>query len=1116
MSSGSVTVGKVSSVTASQVRADLVRALQIDLVGPYDENEKLDRAPSRFYHTGFLVPREGRGEEPIVEPDDDTESEDGEGEDEDTRAEDVKPAGDGSRRRAILPASMGLSVLIPPGSGGEVTVLLRCAEYAPFHAEGQKKTTRPLWQRVPHVPYEVAVELDPTQAVRTYRIAELPGIAIEATLGVSSTPEPGTRALSVFVVNERPQGERGRKDAQYLFQVSLEVRYAGGFLARPALRRGRHLDDKISSLQYRHVCEYAVGHNVSIESAPGERPTSVRTTWLPHSEVRRVETSNDLDRNDPSLRVERGMRALAELASVDAVRTALGALPEAYGRWIATQREVVVADRDRETVDTLLSSATEAKQRIAEGIELVANNVEARRAFSLANEAMARQARQRLGIETPEWRLFQLAFVLMCLPSVENDQHEHRNWVELIFFPTGGGKTEAYLGVIAFTLALRRLRGQSEPHGGRGVAVILRYTLRLLTLDQLERATTLMCALELLRREHPDELGGERFSVGLWVGRSATSNTMAEVKTDLGEFWKGSGASPCPLASCPWCKTRLGPSTIKLDDLRKPTAVIVGCENDACPFCPAKHPDGVPVVFVDEQIYRELPAFVVGTVDKFAMLPWRAEAGMLFGHVAAFKGRAMIEPGDPILRGAVKLPRGLRPPELIVQDELHLISGPLGTLVGLYETAIEQLSTTTTKGGKPVRPKIIASTATVRRAAEQVRALMGRDQVRAFPPQGPDPGETFFARVEREGDGRLYLGVAAVGRPFRGTLARIYQIVLAAAQKHFDAAGTKDQGADAYMTLVGYFNALRELGAMRRVVEDEVPQRTTRIDRRGPIGQTSHPFLATRRVEQIVELTSRESTPKIKAAKDRLSKPFIDDKQRVDVVLASNMISVGVDIERLGLMVVAGQPTTSAEYIQATSRVGRSRERPGLVITCYNMRRVRDRSFYERFASYHESFYGWVEATSVTPFSEAALHRGLAAVLFAMIRHGHPDLAPAAGAMKIADHPDIVARAIAALAERAARQDGDGTGVAKIVERDAKDLVDEWNKEVAKARQDNVVRGYSKFDADKKGLARPMLLAPMDPPVDEVHAKFAAPTSMRDTEPSVHLWLRFGLGRKQV
>lgn len=1102
-----------------------MRALEVDLIGPYAEDEELDRAPSRFYLTGFLVPKEGRGDEPMPEPEQDTDSEDaeGEGEEEDAAAEDVRPAGPGSRRKTVMPASLGLSVLLPPAQEcpghDHVMVRLRCAEYEPFHPEGAKKTTRPSWRRHERGPYELKLSLRPGELVRAHAIPELPGISVETSLGVSSTPRPGTRALSAFVVNQRAQGERGRRDATYLFQVSLEVEHAGGFQARPALRRGQHFDDKVSSLQYRKICEYAVGHNVSVEAAAAApdsaAPTIVRTTWMPRTEVRRVVTSNELDPDDPSLTVERRIRALAELTTAQAVREALGALPEAYGRWIERQRAQPVGAADRETVQELLARAHTAKQRIAEGIALLEQSPQARRAFALANEAMARQARQRLGLEEPTWHLFQLAFVLLCLPSVADGEHEDRATVELIFFPTGGGKTEAYLGVIAFALVLRRLRGQGQAHGGRGVAVLLRYTLRLLTLDQLGRAATLICALELLRRELPQELGGERFSVGLWVGRSATSNTMAEVKADLGEFRKGTGASPCPLANCPWCGAPLGRGSLTLDDQKKPRAVIVGCENDACKFCPANHHDGLPVVFVDEQIYRELPAFLVGTVDKFAMLPWRAETGMLFGKVAAARDREVIAHGEAVPRGAARLPQGLLPPELIVQDELHLISGPLGTLVGLYETAIEELCTHRA-AGKEIRPKILASTATVRRAVEQVRNLMGRAEVHAFPPQGPDPGETFFARVDHQGDGRLYLGVAAPGRAFRAALARVYQTALAAAQKAFDPRGDGDQGADAYLTLVGYFNALRELGAMRRVVEDEVPQRTANIDRRGPLGQREHPFLARRRVEHIVELTSRESTAKIKEAKDRLDKPFTDDKQRVDVVLASNMISVGVDINRLGLMVVAGQPTTSSEYIQATSRVGRKPDRPGLVITCYNPRRVRDRSFYERFCAYHESFYGWVEATSVTPFSEPALDRALAAVLIAMIRHGHPELMPAGGAMKVPEHPAVAARAIAALRERAERQNGDAMGAASVVAARAQDLVDAWNSAVEDAARNDSPRRYSRYDVDKKGLNRPMLLAPLEPAMSEAEKKFAAPTSMRDTEPSVHLWLRMGLGSKQV
>jgi hypothetical protein len=1101
-------------MTSAEVRAHLIGALAAELIGPYAEHEELDRAPSRTYLTGFLVPREDRQADPLSDPDDDTEAEEAEadGDEECGSGDDERPAGEASRRPQVLPASMGLSVLLPPGTSADtVTVILRCADYEPYHPEGVKKTRRPFWRRKPHPDYSVVLPLDPAKLAKGVRIEELGGVSIEGKLGESSTPRPKTRALSIFVVNRRSAGERGRRDQQMLFQVSLEVQYAEGFLARPALRRGSELDDLVASLQYRKVCEYAVGHGVAVAEpvAVDGKITSVVTTWMPRSEVRRVATS---DAVGDGLKVERRMLGLAELTDGESVRRELGDLPAAYGHWIDRQRKTAVDAADRDTLNELVKGMEEAKRRIADGVELLATRDEARVAFALANRAMAEQATKRLGIVDPEWRLFQLAFVLLCLPSVTDERHKERDWVELIFFPTGGGKTEAYLGVIAYSLLLRRMRGQGRPDGGRGVAVILRYTLRLLTLDQFERATTLLCALEVLRRKQPTVLGSVRFAVGLWVGASATSNTMIQVKADLGEYRKGTGPSPCPLARCPWCKKDFTAQSLTLDNPNKPTAVIVGCENDTCEFSPANQRDGLPVVFVDEQVYRELPCFIVGTVDKFAMVPWRAETGMLFGRVAAMTPREMIEPGESVPRGAVRLPHGLPPPDLIVQDELHLISGPLGTMVGLYETAVEELCARTV-AGKRIVPKVIASTATVRRAAQQVQALMGRPTIRAFPPQGPDPGETFFAKVDKDGSGRLYLGVAAPGRAFRAVQARVYQTLLAAAQF---AARSSAEAADPYLTLVGYFNALRELGAMRRVVEDEVPQRSLQSEKRRPLGMTEHPHLASRTVSQIVELTSRESSAKVKDAKDRLGRPFSSER-RVDVVLASNMISVGVDIDRLGLMVVAGQPTTSAEYIQASSRVGRDHKRPGLVVTCYNVRRVRDRSFFERFVAYHQSFYGWVEATSVTPFSQPALDRALAGVLMAMVRHGHAALAPARGAMEVPAHGDVVERAIAALTARASmQQDADAEGLAEIVHARARDLADAWNSKVTEERGRNIERGYSPFDLDKKGLATPMLLPPGAQAIDEVHQKFAAPTSMRDTEPTVHLWLRYALGRKAV
>ncbi len=314
------------------------------------------------------------------------------------------------------------------------------------------------------------------------------------------------------------------------------------------------------------------------------------------------------------------------------------------------------------------------------------------------------------------------------------------------------------------------------------------------------------------------------------------------------------------------------------------------------------------------------------------------------------------------------------------------------------------------------------------------------------------------------------------------------------------------------MTLAGYFNSLRELGGMRRLVEDDVRTRCEQVEEKIPLGHDGpHPWLRKRKVQaEPVELTSRESTGNIKTSKDRLAKPHAD-REHVDVLLASNMISVGVDIDRLGLMVVAGQPKTTAEYIQASSRVGR--QHPGLVLTCFNVAKPRDRSHYERFTAYHESFYRFVEATSLTPFSGRALERGLVGTLVAMTRLSEPELTPATGAMGIEAHREAADRAIDAIAERAARHDRmdreESDRLVAHLRQRASHLIDLWQKLVREARDEGATkRSYSRFDRDKSA-GRPLITMVLEETDDRSDAEreLVAPTSMRDVEPSVHLWL---------
>jgi len=1111
--------------TSTEVRANLVAALKAELVGPFSpldsaSKEELLIPPSRWYSTGFLAPKADREtKDPTAEEELGTGTDD---EDENEPAPEPEP-----KQKNNYPASLGLSVFLPAESQANetITATVSFAEYVKEDREtGERRKKQTVWRRVPQPDRVIAIPLKAADIEQGRSLPDTSGLRVRGKIEAADAPglADGTRALSLFVVNERTPGETGRQDEQFIFQVQMEVSFEPGFVPRPN-RQGEGSndpDDQTADLQFRDHYEWAVGHGVSVEIPDcSAKVTRIRTTWIPQCEVRKVETHEEPN-------VVTAMEALAELRDGAALHAALAPLADAYGRWIERQREIPLdSERRRETRKRLLTNAAEAKRRILAGIALLSHDDEVREAFLLMNRAMAMAARQRspnryADGKRPTWRLFQLAFVLLNLVGISDPTNDaERNEVELIFFPTGGGKTEAYLGVISFTLLLRRLRGQKRPDGGLGVAVLLRYTLRLLTLDQLGRAATLICALELLRKTDPAKLGNVRFSVGLWVGRSATANTLEQVKKlviDYKNSASKTAPSPFPLAACPWCGRTLGRDSLVLGPNKtSPEEVVVSCVSESgqppsdCEFAPRNNREGLPVLFVDDQIYRELPAFLVATVDKFAMLPWRGETGLLFGKATWRDGRKCFGPMDSAPKGAVRLPSGFEPPDLIVQDELHLISGPLGTMVGLYETAIDWLCTNKA-GAKPIRPKVIASTATVRRASAQIRALFGRE-MSLFPPPGVDASETFFAKLDKDNPGRLYVGVAAPGRPLKAILLRTYVALLAAAQKQYQSGACDDPVADAYMTLAGYFNSLRELGGMRRLVEDDVRTRCATIEKRIPEDRKGHhEWGSNRSLQEPVELTSREKAGAIKDAKDRLGRPH-SAKEHVDVLLASNMMSVGVDIDRLGLMVVAGQPKSTSEYIQASSRVGR--QHPGLVVTCFNVRRPRDRSHYERFVAYHESFYRYVEATSLTPFSGPALDRGLSGTFMAMTRLENPIMTPAAAAMDIEARQDLAQACIEVLAKRGSAQGIDADDEARLLkslrDRGSK-ILEAWQRLTREARHEGgTKRSYSRFDKDKTA-GRPLLFTIVDddvPPANSDDARFAAPTSMRDVEPSVHLWV---------
>ena len=1131
MSTPASTMDATRRTQPVQVRDHLVDVLARDLVGA-EPNEVLSVAPSRWYLTGFLVPHEAP-----VEIREDPEPDEGLASGGDSDADDGAPPEVASARKAFFPSSMGLSVLVPAttvaldirATWGEYVredgSILPPSPLAPGAAPESQKAPRPQerWRRSPREAGQTFA-IPPTGKA-TYPLAE----GINVVISVRRVPEgtgveKGARAVAAFLVNDREWTEGTLKDQVFLFQARLEIRTGEHFLPRPNVRGqgGNDPDEQIAELQYRDVFEYAVGHGVAAEAEVVEKHpcTHVQTTWLPTAEVEKVEPGKVTG-------ITLGMEALAEATSPAEVRTLLGELPAAYALWIEAQAKTVVAPHQREVLAGLLDAARTVQRRMVDGLAAL-DDADVFLAFGLANRAMARAARARDTEKkhgTPTWRPFQIAFLLLNLRAMHEPTHHDRAVIDLLFFPTGGGKTEAYLGLAAYTLIMRRLRSAGgDGIAGAGVSVVMRYTLRLLTLDQLGRAAAVVCALELEREERARKgdtrLGAWPFEIGLWVGKGATPNRMgaeknfdpstARMKVNAYQQASDRNPAPVPIEKCPWCDTKFTPSSFRLTPTpAHPQNLEVWCSNRDCAFSRDR---GLPMLTVDEPIYRRLPCFLIATVDKFAQLPWVGQSGALFGRVSRHDKLGFYGPCDPGI-GRPLQGGQLAPPDLIIQDELHLISGPLGTMVGLYETAIDVLCERTA-GGKTFGPKIIASTATVRRAEAQIKALFGRSAITIFPPPGPDRRDSFFARTVpvTERHARKYLGVAAPGRSVKVALLRVYLALLAAGKKAHDESGV---AADPYTTLVGYFNSLRELGGSRRIVEDEVTSRVRGYDARKRVKQTTGDF-AARSLGEPVELTSREPTHRVAKAKDRLA-CTMDRSEHVDVALATNMISVGLDIQRLGLMVVFGQPKTTAEYIQATSRVGRDDGRPGLVVTLLNCHKPRDRSHFERFNAYHASFYRAVEATSVTPFSPRAIDRGIAAVTVALARLSIAELTPPRGAEEIGkaalhDQVSSLPRRLGARAEQAHVDASEAPEIGMRVEKRVKGLLDSWKRTVEKNHAVSAGLQYQREEPTHPKLLRdPLEPAPADPDL----RKFKAQRSLRDVEPSVDVYLRKPGGRRQ-
>ncbi|WP_043814508.1 DISARM system helicase DrmA [Desulfarculus baarsii] len=1049
---------------------------------------------------------------------------------------------DTSTHRSLVPSSMGFTFCVD-GELENVQLFANWGRYERTQSERENEETGKsprCWKRIPSGGSAV-VSLK-KRTIEPIRIdADCPSVVVQGS--VSTPLENGDRLVTLFLVNTQTMPEQNQ-DQAWIFQPELSVRDMEGravFRRRPILRADE-FDEEREALEmiYRDRVEFAVGHGISVHATVSEedreRATEVRTAVLPEYEIQVTETPGLEPEDRPAMRrmIADGLLDMERLADLerDELIAGLKVLTDDYAEWIAEDRNAIgsqVVGYDIPATEAM-DRCNLILERLREGVDVLAADDRALAAFRFANRAMASQrihslyalAKRRGDEVTVEalnvrknrsWRHFQLAFMLLSIPALADPTHRDRTqpldaFADLLWFPTGGGKTEAYLGVAAFTMGVRRLQGNMGGlDGGRGLAVIMRYTLRLLTLQQFQRATALICAMEVLRRAEPAVWGDAPFTIGLWVGQRVTPNTTDESHAAIekerdGRY--GTGSTPAQLTSCPWCGSEIAPGRdIRVDRGLDRTFLYCGDKYGRCEFSQAKSNNlGLPVLVVDNEIYRHPPSMLIATVDKFAMMAWRGQVRTLFGKANRECPRhGLLWPeadcnGNHTKKGSleavkVKEITPIRPPDLIIQDEFHLISGPLGTMVGLYETAVDELSTWSI-GGKTIRPKVIASTATVRKAEEQVNNVFLR-KVSVFPPHGLNVEDNFFSvqRSVKDKPGRLYMGICSPGSSRPAVLIRVYVALLTAAQSLFQRFGV---AADPYMTVVGYFNSLRELGGMRRLAEDDVQTRAYRVQ----MSEVKRPGLSQRSVRIVDELTSRVSNKEIPKKLDQLEVKFKPtwekgETRAIDIVLATNMLSVGVDVNRIGLMVVNGQPKNTAEYIQATSRVGRSF--PGLVCTVLTWSRPRDLSHYETFEHYHATFYKHVEAQSVTPFAARALDRGLTGAMVSLLRLENDSMNPNPGAQSLDSSAKAEAlRARKVLSERAWKVKDKAART--IADTMTADRIDRWVKEAVQAGRR---LGYE--TARGQGDLAALLKKPGALAWDE----FTVPMSMREVEPGVQL-----------
>ena len=1051
------------------VRQKILDAVRKDLIGPSSDCEQLNEVPTSSYITGLLYPADTAvtEDENYYDVEFTEKKFDADGEsmeagifEEDEPEDRIK---DGFQK----PSSIGVSFYIPD----DVQKINAYINWGKYYAEQvqevvkdgtleddtenkrRKKQTVYIREQMKDV-----VEIDFNQFGRSKQIPlESNGNIYIYVMKMQL--DNGYKMVSVYLHNNDKSDGDEKEYEKVMFQVEMLIEddLRSPVFVPEYICRKVELEDEY---YYKGRPVYARGRGCAAtweKKAQELNATAIKSSFIPDYEIPSV--SAQIDNMPEHVFSMLQMGSPTKKAQViENLRT----LTSMYGSWIIdvlVNNEAIQDDKFKTTGQLIIDKCLDANRRMNAGIDLIENNDKVYQAFVFMNQSMYLQRsitafsrdygngipcslrdymtdipEKRRKQDHSEWRPFQIAFVLLNLYGIMDGESPERDIVDLLYFPTGGGKTEAYLGLIAFTIAYRRLTASDETDYEKdgGVTVFLRYTLRLLTTQQRDRLMRLVVAMEQLREKNQELYGKERITIGFWVGGNVTPNKFSEY-SDTDQFKKKEFIRKLTkqIIKCPYCGKPITRNEYDINEKGK--FVKIHCADNNCMFS-IRTGRAIPVYLVDEEIYAKCPTVIISTVDKFARLPWSEQVGLLFGrtnrycsrcgHIAIGEkhaGRHNADVAAGLAKAETVACKPFYPPELIIQDELHLITGPLGTIYGGYETVVEEMCCIE-KNGKKIRPKYIVSTATIRNAGEQIKSLYGRNKFAQFPPSGFDTRDSFFikevplptenlvdaseekiSRMISDGKKpfRQYVGICASGQSVKTTLIRLYSIIL---QTALDIAKDPEYEdyIDPYYTLIGYFNSIRELGGAVRLLDDDIASRIRVV--KNKYNSSEQRYLS---FEGKKEITSRIPSWEIAQVLEKLAISYDKNKEKqgcYDVVIATNMIAVGMDVDRLGLMSVVGQPKQNSEYIQATSRVGR--QHPGIIFTVYNPYRPRDLSNYENFVGFHSQMYRYVEGTTATPFAARARDRVLHALVVSLLRLQVETMADNGGASRINDISD--------------------------------------------------------------------------------------------------------------